>query len=957
MGGAEGEGAVLHAGPDVPPELFCYTQNVSYSHRVDNRGSYDWCIVPNSSYDVVLFGGLAVVLACLLQGKLNTLMVLVAGAVIMAIAWPVNLGALGNSLAIWLGISPWQLFFYVFLPPLLLDAGVRIDWYLFRKSVVQVFTLAFLVVGATCVAMIPIMLYILDLQKYGWNWIEACMFGAMIASTDAVAIVSIMKTSGGPRRLRVMLEGESLLNDASGLTLFEIFFHILEVSLANPEHPGDVKTIVGQVLLAVVQFGLIGFVMGMVFGVLTRFLLRYMRYLGASHDQEVALTLGMAYLAYWVTAQPCKGSGVVAVAVMGLYGAATNCWDMSTHAHSHFDGFWETLAFIVNSLVFLYSGASMVNFFIRASGDLTQFGTHANDLEVTLWMLPIIYIILCLVRFVLIVAFRPLFIAIKGDMSFKECVFICVAGLRGSASLIMGSAVVTHELGVTSEAFSVVKAMMVFWTAGFVLLTLLINAPLLPTVLRLTGLSKVPEKQLARRQRAVAALGEHTATVLEQLRDAEDELLAGVDWAQVAAFVDHGRKYAAFTGQKRHKHNKLLRMLLKLQRCCCPWLPASWTRRLSRHAGGPAHKGNNSNSKPGSPDNHPSHHGHSRSHSHSRRGSALGVESGISGLGSLKPRTNDSKGDLEFGFTAADGADRAALEGAVNSLAGVEMTTVAADDASDHLAGSRESVREDGRLGGISEHTAGASNSKQQGRTAKKWARSSSKRTGYSFRQKQPTSGTASDDDSSSRSSRKSGGRSGSERSSQSNSSENEDDGFLHSVLPGLGTSEIDVLMQECPFMGARYASQPKGNASSSAAAAEAIVDARIAAGSMDEMDEEFMQRAIKAAQAAGVPSSPAATAAATAAVYILWSAGWLTTPTERSLISRQKCCWTEERPLHLLLMCMRGVCYSGRCSQALAPGPAWRPQLLSAKSLSSSAASPTPRTYPLSYQTCSAVH
>jgi hypothetical protein len=51
----------------------------------------------------------------------------------MAIAWPVNLGALGNSLAIWLGISPWQLFFYVFLPPLLLDAAVRIDWYLFKK--------------------------------------------------------------------------------------------------------------------------------------------------------------------------------------------------------------------------------------------------------------------------------------------------------------------------------------------------------------------------------------------------------------------------------------------------------------------------------------------------------------------------------------------------------------------------------------------------------------------------------------------------------------------------------------------------------------------------------------------------------------------------------------------------------------------------------------------------------
>lgn len=52
-------------------------------------------------------------------------------------------------------------------------------------------------------------------------------------------------------------------------------------------------------------------------------------------------------------------------------------------------------------------------------------------------------------------AFRPLFIAIKGDMTFKECIFICVAGLRGSASLIMGSAIVTHELGASTDSFSV----------------------------------------------------------------------------------------------------------------------------------------------------------------------------------------------------------------------------------------------------------------------------------------------------------------------------------------------------------------------------------------------------------------------------------------------------------------------------------------------------------------------
>jgi hypothetical protein len=110
--------------------------------------------------------------------------------------------------------------------------------------------------------------------------------------------------------------------------------------------------------------------MGYAFGFLTRMLLRLMRRFGAGREQEVALTVAMvrtwggfgrvfvrmclalcvgrvcatssmpclsfspysrpprpqAYLAYWVTASPCKGSGVVAVAVMGLYGAAKNKW-------------------------------------------------------------------------------------------------------------------------------------------------------------------------------------------------------------------------------------------------------------------------------------------------------------------------------------------------------------------------------------------------------------------------------------------------------------------------------------------------------------------------------------------------------------------------------------------------------------------------------------------------------
>lgn len=81
-----------------------------------------------------------------------------------------------------------------------------------------------------------------------------------------------------------------------------------------------------------------------------------------------------------------------------------------------------------------------------------------HDLETTLWLLPIIYIILMLLRFGLTVLFRPVYILARGDINMRETTFITVAGLRGSASLIMGSAVVTQQFAKvagTPETFSV----------------------------------------------------------------------------------------------------------------------------------------------------------------------------------------------------------------------------------------------------------------------------------------------------------------------------------------------------------------------------------------------------------------------------------------------------------------------------------------------------------------------
>lgn len=122
-------------------------------------------MVPDKGYDAVLFGAMAVVVAVLLQGKYSALWTLVAGTsfsssltcslqahhvgenlyasrlsngvltggVLQAIALPFKTGPVGNGIAIWLGIQPADLFLYIFLPPMLVDAAVRIDFFIFRK--------------------------------------------------------------------------------------------------------------------------------------------------------------------------------------------------------------------------------------------------------------------------------------------------------------------------------------------------------------------------------------------------------------------------------------------------------------------------------------------------------------------------------------------------------------------------------------------------------------------------------------------------------------------------------------------------------------------------------------------------------------------------------------------------------------------------------------------------------
>eukprot|EP00882_Tetradesmus_deserticola_P018820 GHRQ01020212.1.p2 GENE.GHRQ01020212.1~~GHRQ01020212.1.p2 ORF type:complete len:180 (+),score=69.88 GHRQ01020212.1:283-822(+) len=112
---------------------FCLSQNVTYEHRVYDPDSLNWCPVPGGGADALLFAGLAVFCSCALYSKLSAVWVLLAGALFQVANVYLNMNHFSNALTIWLGMHPSAIFFQIFLPPLLLDSAVRVDFFLFKK--------------------------------------------------------------------------------------------------------------------------------------------------------------------------------------------------------------------------------------------------------------------------------------------------------------------------------------------------------------------------------------------------------------------------------------------------------------------------------------------------------------------------------------------------------------------------------------------------------------------------------------------------------------------------------------------------------------------------------------------------------------------------------------------------------------------------------------------------------
>jgi len=169
----------------------------------------------------------------------------------------------------------------------------------------------------------------------------ALLFGAIISATDPISVLAIFKDLRMEKRLSLIIEGESLLNDGTAAALFQV---LLAGIVAG--HLGVAKG-VGQFFLAVAGGGVIGSFLGYAVSRLTRTI----------DDPEVQITL-FAVVAYssYLLAYQLHLSGIIATAMAGLVVGNLGTRGCSAQTKTALESFWAYVAFIMNSLVFLLIG-------------------------------------------------------------------------------------------------------------------------------------------------------------------------------------------------------------------------------------------------------------------------------------------------------------------------------------------------------------------------------------------------------------------------------------------------------------------------------------------------------------------------------------------------------------------------------------------------------------------------
>jgi CPA1 family monovalent cation:H+ antiporter len=234
-----------------------------------------------------------------------------------------------------------ELVFLIFLPPLLYSAAWNTSWNDFWKFKRPISLLGFGLVIFTSAAVALISHALIPDFPLAFGF----LLGGIISPPDAIAATSVLQGLKVPKRGLTILEGESLVNDASSLIVFRF---ALAAILTGEFHFGDAaKSFVLVVFMGI----LIGLVIGNIVYAIHRFF-------PTTPSVDSAITLITPYIMY-ITAEHFGFSGVLAVVTGGLFLSFRSTEIFTYESRLHLSGLWETLTFLLNGFVFILIGLQL----------------------------------------------------------------------------------------------------------------------------------------------------------------------------------------------------------------------------------------------------------------------------------------------------------------------------------------------------------------------------------------------------------------------------------------------------------------------------------------------------------------------------------------------------------------------------------------------------------------------
>jgi CPA1 family monovalent cation:H+ antiporter len=363
-----------------------------------------------------------------------------------------------------------ELVLLLVLPPLIYSSAVTMSWREFRFNLRPI---ALLAVG--CVVFTTITVAAAAHWLLGLPWPIGFVLGAIVSPPDAVAPLSIARRLQIPRRILVVLEGEGLANDATALVLYR--FAVAAVS-AGTFSLGEAAGMFVIIVVGEIAWGIgVGWLM-----------LRFRRWAGDPLI-EIALSVLTPYVAYWPP-EYLGGSGVLAAVTAGLYISWNGLKLISAATRLQGIFFWSFFTYLIEGMVFLTTGLQARTLLARI-GDTSASKHAASAAVITLvviltrfvWMYPATYLP------------RWLFPAIRRkDPSppWQWPFALAFTGVRGIVSL--AAALAIPFVTTSGEPFPD-RDLILFLTFSVILVTLVGQGLMLPSVIRLLGLAHAGRRE------------------------------------------------------------------------------------------------------------------------------------------------------------------------------------------------------------------------------------------------------------------------------------------------------------------------------------------------------------------------------------------------------------------------------------------------------------------------------